>query len=176
GIAAPAVDLHQAQAARAEGLQTVGGAQLGNIDAGLGRGAHDRSAFGHRDLLAVDGEGDELFGNAGRRAQVAVALDDGFEHGGSRSGQAGCAAAGAATPKSSGKWFNADSTGYGVMPPSAHSDPPSMVSHRSRSRCTCCSCWAPRAAILSSVSTPRTAPMRQGVHLPQDSTAQNSMA
>ncbi len=30
-------------------------------------------------------------------------------------------------------------------------------------------------AMRSMVSTPRTAPMRQGVHLPQDSVAQNSM-
>jgi hypothetical protein len=36
-------------------------------------------------------------------------------------------------PKSSGKWFSADSTGYGVMPPMAHSEPSSMVSHRSSS-------------------------------------------
>ncbi len=49
-----AVDLDQAQAARAEGLQAVGGAELGHLDAGVDRGAHQRSAGRHGDLLAVD--------------------------------------------------------------------------------------------------------------------------
>lgn len=61
GIAAPALDLHQAQAARAERLQAVGGAELGDVDAGLGGRAHQRGAFGHGDFLAVDGQGDGLF-------------------------------------------------------------------------------------------------------------------
>jgi hypothetical protein len=74
----PALDLHQAQAARAERLQAVGGAQLGDVDAGLGGRAHQRGAFGHGDFLAVDGQGDGFFGHPRRGAQVAVALDDGF--------------------------------------------------------------------------------------------------
>lgn len=61
------------------------------------------------------------------------------------------------------------------MPPIAQSEPCSMVSHRSRSRMTCCGrFWL--LVILSITSTPRVEPMRQGVHLPQDSIAQNSIA
>ena len=85
-IAPASVDLHQAQAARAEGLQAVGGAELGDIDAGLGGRAHQRAAFGHGDFLAIYGQGDGLGGLAGGRAQVAVSLDDGFQHGGLRAG------------------------------------------------------------------------------------------
>jgi hypothetical protein len=40
------LDLDQAQAAGAEGLQAVGGAQLGHLDAGVHRGAHQRGACG----------------------------------------------------------------------------------------------------------------------------------
>ena len=39
-----------------------------------------------------------------------------------------------------------------------------------------CSSRSMPATILSITSTPRVEPMRQGVHLPQDSMAQNSMA
>ncbi|MNT00191.1 hypothetical protein D3C72_1346150 [compost metagenome] len=78
GIAAAAFDLHQAQPARAEGFQAVGGAELGDVDAGFGGRAHQRRALGHGDFLAIDGQGDGLLGHAGRRAHVAVALDDGF--------------------------------------------------------------------------------------------------
>ena len=67
------------------------------------------------------------------------------------------------------------STGSGVRPPSAQSEPSSMVSQRSSSSVR----FAARslsAMIRSITSTPRVEPMRQGVHLPQDSMAQNSMA
>src|SRR5690606_30272776 len=118
-----------------------------------------------------DGQGDEVFRVTRRRAEVALSLNDGFQHDGSLLQAAGSALA-SATPKSSGKCSSADSTGYGAMPPRAHSEPPSMVSHRSRSSATCCMRPGPPVAILSMVSTPRTEPMRQGVHLPQDSMAQ----
>ncbi|MCY1199487.1 hypothetical protein D9M72_108910 [compost metagenome] len=78
GVAPPAFDLHQAKPARAEGFQAVGRAQLGNVDAGLRGRAHQRGAGGHRDGLAVDGQGDGFDGLARRRAHVAIALDDGF--------------------------------------------------------------------------------------------------
>ena len=47
--AVAAFDLDQAKPAGAEGLQRVGGAELGNGDAGHRRGAHDRGALGHFD-------------------------------------------------------------------------------------------------------------------------------
>ncbi|KAG1440956.1 hypothetical protein G6F57_018857 [Rhizopus arrhizus] len=77
-IAAAAFDLHQAKPAGTERFQAVGGAQLGDVDAGLGGGAHQRRALGDADFLAVDGQGDGFFRDAFGRAQVAVAFDDGF--------------------------------------------------------------------------------------------------
>ncbi len=75
--------------------------------------------------------------------------------------------------KSSGKWVSADMTGKGAKPPSAQSEPHFIVLQRSvRIAIPVSSPWAMR----SMVSTPRIEPMRQGVHLPQLSTAQNSMA
>jgi hypothetical protein len=65
------------------------------------------------------------------------------------------------------------------MPPIAQRLPETIVSHRLRSRMTCCCFWLlPRSAatMLSMTSTPRVEPMRQGVHLPQDSIVQNSIA
>ena len=50
----PPVDLDQAQPARAERLEAVGGAQLGDVDAGERGRPHDRRARGHADRLAVD--------------------------------------------------------------------------------------------------------------------------
>ena len=51
-----ALDLDQAQAAGAEGLELVGGAQLGDLHVRQGCGTHHRGAFRHRDFLAVDGQ------------------------------------------------------------------------------------------------------------------------
>ncbi|MNC99916.1 hypothetical protein D3C83_183630 [compost metagenome] len=67
------------------------------------------------------------------------------------------------------------------MPPSAHSEPASIVSHRSLSSAMLAAASAvspvARAAMTRSItSTPRVEPMRHGVHLPHDSIAQNSMA
>ena len=66
-------------------------------------------------------------------------------------------------------------TGMGVKPPMAQSEPSVMVWQRSSSSNRFSSRSTP-ATILSITSTPRVEPMRQGVHLPQDSMAQNSMA
>ena len=52
--AAPAGDLDEAKAARAEGRQGVGGAQLGHVDARDRRRAHERGAFGHCHGQTVD--------------------------------------------------------------------------------------------------------------------------
>ena len=65
------------------------------------------------------------------------------------------------------------------MPPIAHRLPCSIVSHRSRSSTTCSPLrgWAGGKVMMRSItSTPRVEPMRQGVHLPQLSIAQNSIA
>jgi hypothetical protein len=59
-----------------------------------------------------------------------------------------------------------------VKPPSAHSEPNFMVLQRSATSARLPSGWSP-ARTLSMVSAPRVEPMRQGVHLPQLSTAQN---
>src|SRR4051812_32049540 len=67
--------------------------------------------------------------------------------------------------KSSGKYLIALCTGTGVSPPIAHSEPSSMVWQRSSSSIRFCSRSTP-ATILSITSTPRTEPIRQGVHLP----------
>ena len=69
----------------------------------------------------------------------------------------------------------AESTGFGVIDPMAQSDAWVIVSQRSRSSDTCASRSLPRA-IRSMTSTPRVEPIRQGVHLPHDSIAQNSIA
>ena len=45
--AGAAFDLDQAEAAGAEGVDHVGGAELRHLDAGLHRRAHDRGAFRH---------------------------------------------------------------------------------------------------------------------------------
>jgi len=57
----------------------------------------------------------------------------------------------------------------------AHKDPSIRVSHRSSSTFRL-NARSSLAMTRSITSTPRTEPMRQGVHFPQDSTAQNSIA
>ena len=66
GIAFAALDLNQAQAAGAEGLQGVRGAQLRNLHISVHRRAHDRGAFGHRDRAPVDLERDRRLAVARR--------------------------------------------------------------------------------------------------------------
>src|SRR3569833_1329853 len=82
---------------------------------------------------------------------------------------------GAMARKSSRKCLMALWTGNGVIPPSPHRAPTSMVSHKCSNSARFRSLSMPDM-ILSITSTPRVEPMRQGVHFPQDSTAQNSMA
>ncbi len=55
GRALAALDLDEAEPARAEGLQHVGGAELGDLRAHHHGRRHHRGACGHRDRLAVDG-------------------------------------------------------------------------------------------------------------------------
>ena len=54
-VALAALDLDEAEAAGAEGIQHVGGAELRDLGAELHRGAHDRGAFRHADFLAEIG-------------------------------------------------------------------------------------------------------------------------
>ena len=46
--AGAAIDFDQADPARAEGIEHIGGAELRNFYSGLHSRAHDRGAFGHR--------------------------------------------------------------------------------------------------------------------------------
>ena len=63
------------------------------------------------------------------------------------------------------------------MPPMAHRLPATIVSQRSRSSASCAPfCETGAATNRSTTSTPRVEPMRHGVHLPHDSSAQNSIA
>ncbi len=55
-----ALDLHQAQAAGAEGLELFRCAELRDLHVGQRRRAHHRGAGRHRDFLAIDGERHEL--------------------------------------------------------------------------------------------------------------------
>ena len=92
-----------------------------------------------------------------------------------RSSFRGFAGASCARRNPRGNGSARSSPGYGVNPPSAHSEPNFIVSQRSSST-TMFSARSSPATIRSITSTPRVEPMRQGVHLPQDSMAQNSMA
>src|SRR5690606_32706735 len=174
--AAHALDLDEAEPARAERREAVRGAQLRNIDVGHGRGAQHGRAGRHADLVAVDRERDGFGRGARRRPEVGRALVglENCAHRNSPFASYAVAFKGRAL-RSSGKWFNTLSTGNGAMPPSAHSEPATIVSQSSRNSLRLPVSFSPRL-ILSMTSTPRTAPMRHGVHLPQDSMAQNSMA
>ena len=72
--AAPAFDLHQAEAAGTEGFELLCGAELGDGDAGRGGGPQHRGAGGGGDVSAVDGQGDGLFCAAGGGAEIEGGL------------------------------------------------------------------------------------------------------
>ena len=69
-VALAPFNFDQAQAARAKGLQAVGGAQFGHLDARIHGGAHERGAARHGDLGAVDLQRDKFGRCAGGRAVV----------------------------------------------------------------------------------------------------------
>src|SRR5690606_38172632 len=168
-----AFDLDEAQPARAERLLHVGRAELRDVDPGLGGGAQHRRAFGHGHRLAVDRQRDLTLRLSLRRAEIAgapIRLEC-CTHATSPTARRSAPRA----RKSSGKWSRMLTTGYGAMPPSAHSEPTTIVSQSSRSSARFASSSTP-SRIRSMTSTPRTEPIRHGVHLPQDSTAQNSIA
>ncbi len=71
----PPLDLHQAQPAGAEGLQRIGGAQLGHFDPGHGRGPHDRGALGNRHWLAVDLDSNTCGARLGCRCAQVLMID-----------------------------------------------------------------------------------------------------
>src|SRR5579862_726418 len=170
GRAGPAGDLDEAQPAGSEGGDRVRRAQFRHLDPGVHRGAHDRGAFRHRDRLAVDRERDRPGGGLDRRRAEIDLVNQRHE------ASPYSAATGTIRPrKSSGKWRTALITGYGVKPPKAQSDPNFKVLHRSSSSARLDPTRSP-FRIRSITSTPRVEPMRQGVHLPQDSMAQNSIA
>src|SRR5690606_36308064 len=158
----------------AEGFDAVSGAQLGNGNAQHFGRAHDAGALGHGDFVAVDFQGHQFRAGAFGGAEIDFGSgelrveDDRLANGTFDDG---------IHWKSPLKCFTALITGIGVRPPMAHTDAASMVSHRSL-RMMCCrsrSLLSCAATMRSMVSMPRTEPMRQGVHLPQLSTEQNSM-
>src|SRR5690606_6223309 len=168
-----ALDLDEAQPARAERLLAVGRAELRNVDPRFGRRAQHGRALRHGHGFTVDRERDQTLRLALRRAEIPGSSIR-FEcctHATSPMARRSASRA----RKSSGKWARMLKTGYGAMPPSAHSEPAIIVSQSSRSSVRfAVSLTPPR--IRSMTSTPRTAPIRHGVHLPQDSIAQNSIA
>ena len=54
GRAGAAFNLDQAQPAGTKGIEVIGGAELGNVGADHGRGAHHRGTLGHTHRHAVD--------------------------------------------------------------------------------------------------------------------------
>ena len=58
--AVASLDLDEAKAAGAEGLNAVGRAELGNFDSRLHRGPHDGCPFRNRDTLPVNSQGNEF--------------------------------------------------------------------------------------------------------------------
>ena len=74
--AVAALDLDEAEPAGTEGLERIGGAELGDRYAGLSRGAHDRSARRHLHGHAVDLYRHALGGTRRRRTEVTI-VDDG---------------------------------------------------------------------------------------------------
>src|SRR5262249_41241908 len=150
-------DLHEAEPARSERFERVRRAEFRHLEAGDRRRAHDRRAFGNFHHRAVDRERNRALRPGGGCSPVYIV--------GKRRHDT----------KSCGKWLSALSTGYGTKPPRAHNDPAFMVSQRSRKRVMFAFTSCP-PRILSITSCPRTAPIRHGVHFPQDSKAQNSIA
>ena len=126
----------QTDPAGAERFQHVGGAEFRNADAGIHRRAHDRSAGRHRDLLPVDRQR-HLLGGTGfpvcrsRFPESAACVPRSIQCQADRCHSAASRCAGR---KSSGKCSSALITGYGMNPPSAHSEPNFIVWQRSRSR------------------------------------------
>src|SRR4029079_5745021 len=161
-----AFDFDQAEAARAEGFEAIRGAETGDADAGFHGGAHSGGAGRDGHGLAVDLERD-LCGGLARGRPVVDLFDE--RHGViSSRGVTG-------RSKSSAKWRRGLDTGYEIKPPRPQSDPSLITSSRSSSSSRFSVRSVP-AMILSITSTPRVEPMRQGVHLPQLSIAQNSIA
>src|SRR6516165_6023693 len=68
--AGAALDLDEAQAAGAEGVDHVGRAKLRDLRAGFHGCAHDRGALWHGDALAVDGEGHRCLGFGPGRTEI----------------------------------------------------------------------------------------------------------
>src|SRR5258706_3171375 len=176
GIPSAALDLHETEAAGAEALEAIGGTQFGDVARGEGCGAHDRRTLGHRHRRAVDVQSHHRSRTVQgprsgvRCTEVVIALRVHQVIPPVMRGPLW-----SASMKSSRKYFKALCTGYGVRPPSPHRDPWSIVSQSSSSSAIPASRLFP-CRIPARISTPRVDPMRHGVHLPHDSSAQNSMA
>ena len=181
-------DFNEAQAARAEWLDRIRRTKLRDLGTEAHGGGHDGSTLRNTHGDAVDRQRHLLFRNADRRAVInfldQAGLRPALPHQWTASQHrtwpvlSYSAASGSdddGLRKSSGKFFSAESTGTGVNPPMAHSEALVISAQRSSTSASCRSASSP-ASTLSMSSTPRVAPIRQGVHLPQLSLAQNAKA
>ena len=66
------INFHQAQTARTKRLQAVGRAQLGHLNARFDSGTHERGAFGHADVVAVNAQLHSFRRGTGRGAVVSL--------------------------------------------------------------------------------------------------------
>ena len=162
-------DFHQAQPAGADVIDAFEMAERRDFDAGLGGGLQDRRAFLGADLFAVNGKcfcGHRIigsrrcsrFGLRRRRLPLPGRIVSGWS----------------SSSYSLRKNRRVLITGFGAVWPRPHRLVLRTMSQSSssfaRSRAV-----ALRSRILSSRCSICTVPARQGMHLPQDSSMQNSM-
>jgi len=98
------IDVDDAEPAGAEGLDTIGCAELRDFEPGQSGRAHHAGALRHRDLETVNGQGDCLMGARLGCAKVAIMIPgyNKIPH---------AAVSFSVAPKCSGKWRSADMTG-----------------------------------------------------------------
>ena len=133
-VALHAVDFHQADTAGTKGFERVSGAQPRHLDARLCSSAHHRGACGHGHRPAINGQTHRRATGAHRGAVTSSVRKTATSHHppGERP---------RVLPpheKSPGNQASALRTGCGVMPPSAHKEAASMVSHKSRNSAISC--------------------------------------
>ena len=153
-------------------LERVGGAELGNVAIRERRGAHDGSAGRHRDRGAVDFQRDAGAGRDAGRSQIVIVL-------GVHELQQSPRAAQLAALEIFTEMFERAAhreRRHAAQPAqrAVEHGVAELVEQREVGVRACR--WRWPAMMRSTSSTPRVEPMRQGVHLPQDSTAQNSSA
>ena len=177
GEALAALDLDQAEAAASRRPPGCRSRRASESRCRRCRGAHHRGAFGHRDRHAVDRQSDQLHAwrprpacrSRGRRIAVmgmAPSLTRPAD-GESRRRQAEILREMLERAQHRERRHPAQRAQRAVQ---------HRVAQVAEQRAACAVTSRGPAMIRSITSTPRIEPMRQGVHLPQDSMAQNSIA